>query len=227
MTVVDEYLDFSMKVNELVSANMLGLSINADTYDRKIIYNNILKEDVSVRGFDFRGVSKMKISGMITKDELETTITFNNTMSKKRIYFTIAHEIIHYLYHLDDDTLFFTDTSESLKYSETDMLPEFQANIGASILLLPDAALIYELKKGTSPKMISDKYGVSKSALLRRLIQTMQGEFDASYTAAYKTADKMINQYSKKGKSVMKILGENLENKTIQRNPFYEAIRVQ
>lgn len=51
------------------------------------------------------------------------------------------------MYHLDSENKVFTDTKDTLSYSLADILPEFQANIGASSILLPEPVLINELKK--------------------------------------------------------------------------------
>ena len=115
----------------------------------------------------------------------------------------------------------FTDTKESLSYSYVDLLPDFQANIGASVLLLPEPVLIRELKNGSTPYLISEKYGISEAALFMRLTQLMQGNFEASYLAASKTANKIMTGNSKRTSST---LAENLEKKVLYTNPFYEAI---
>lgn len=145
-------------------------------------------------------------------------------MSRKRINFTIAHEIIHFLYHINQENHTFFDTRETLKLTDEDYLVEFQANVGASAILLPDSVLIFELKQGTKPSEISDKYGISESAFSRRLTQTMEAEFAASHDAAYRTTMKIMNKYGNAGKSTMMELGRNLERKIVYANPFYEAL---
>lgn len=97
--------------------------------------------NVALRAFPFSGKARSRISGMIVKYEHETTISYNSHMSSKRINFTVSHELIHFLYHLTDENNLFTDTKDSLKYTDTDLLPEFQANIGASAILLPDPVM--------------------------------------------------------------------------------------
>lgn len=220
----DEYLDFSSKINEYISALMLGLDIGVDGYNYDLMWQQIEAKGVRIRPFPFNGPARSRISGIIVKDLAETTIGFNSNMSAKRINFTVSHEIIHYLYHLSDEHHMFTDTKASLAYTDIDILPEFQANVGASAILLPDPVLIYVLKEGESPYTISSKYGISESALSLRLIQTMQAEFDASYNAAAKTNHIIMNRHGLNGKKVMQELGHNLERKIIMSNPFYEAI---
>lgn len=219
----EEFLSFSYKINEFISATMLGLEMNVENYDRKLIWDNIINKGIQVRPFPFNGVARHSISGMIVKDNEETTLTYNSNMSLKRQNFTISHELTHFLYHLDDENHFFTDSKSTLNYSSSDMLLEFQANIGASAILLPDPVFIHELKKGSSIGQLSNKYCISESAIYVRLLQTMQGHFEANYDAATKTATKIMKG---RAKVSMRQLGCNLENKIIYINPFYEAICV-
>ncbi|WP_375179864.1 ImmA/IrrE family metallo-endopeptidase [Enterococcus rotai] len=217
----DEYLAFSSKINEFISANMLGMNLNVNSYKYNYIWEEIAKRKVNIRSFPFEKSARRSISGMIVRDSYETTLAYNANMSTKRKNFTISHELIHYLYHLNDENNMFTDTKETLAYSLADLLPEFQANIGASSILLPEPVLINELKKGTSPYFISEKYGISEQAIYMRLLQQMQASFEASYHAASNTASKIMNGNSKR---LAIDLGKNLEQKIIYSNPFYEAI---
>lgn len=217
----EEYLAFSSKINEHISAYMLGMDMNVKEYNHNYLWEEITKGGIVVRSFPFEKTARRAISGMIVKDEHETTLTYNSNMSKKRQNFTISHELIHGIYHLNDDNRMFTDTKDSLNYSTADLLPEFQANIGASAILLPEPVLINELKEGTAPYHISSKYGISEQAIYMRLVQQMQASFEASYHAASKTANKIMNGYSK-GTAIE--LGKNLEQKTLYTNPFYEAL---
>lgn len=220
-TESEEYLNFSNRINEYISANIFGLGLSVKNYSFKYLWEEITSKGVTIRPFPFEGAARRAISGMIVKDQNEVTLTYNSNMNKKRQNFTISHELIHFLYHLDDDNKMFTDTKESLTYSLTDLLPEFQANIGASSILLPEPVLINELKTGTSPYLISEKYGISEKAIYMRLQQQMQASFEASYYAASHTANKIMSGNSKR---LGIELGTNLEKKTLYTNPFYEAI---
>lgn len=218
---LEEYLNFSCKINELISAHMLGLNLTVKDYKFIHLWDEIIKAEVKLRSFCFERCARRSISGMIIKDEYEVTIVYNGNMGEKRVNFTVSHELVHYLFHLNDTDNFFTDTKDSLEYSSLDMLPEFQANIGASAILIPDPVLIHELKAGSAPYQISDKYGISENALYIRLVQQMQAHFGAQYHAASRTANMIMSGQSKKS---MIDLGANLENKHIYSNPFYEAL---
>lgn len=223
MSVVEEYLDFSLKINKFISAHMLGLGLSVKDYHFKYLWEEIIRDSVNIRSFCFEKRARQSISGMIVKDEYEITVVFNGNMGEKRINFTVSHELIHYLFHLNETNSLFTDTKASLEYSGSDMLPEFQANIGASALLIPDTTLIYELKNGLAPYNISNKYGISEQALYRRLVQQMKANFGAPHQAASKTAARIMTGQSK---NTMISLGTNLEDKHIHTNPFYEALQI-
>lgn len=219
----EEFLKFSNEINKYISAHMLGMDLTVNTYDYNYIWEEIISKGIQVRAFPFEKTARRAISGMIVKDKHEITLAYNSNMSGKRKNFTISHELIHSLYHLNDENKVFTDTKESLTYSLADMLPEFQANIGASAILIPEPVLINELKSGVSPYNISNKYKISEAALYMRLVQSMQGNFEASYMAASKTANKIMSGNSKRTAIT---LASNLEEKNLFNNPFYEALCV-
>ena len=66
------------------------------------------------------------------------------------------------------------------------MIYEFQANIGASAILIPDIVLFRLLKEEWNLSQLSTHYRISESALYVRLIQTMQAHFGVSFISAKK-----------------------------------------
>ncbi|MEI5992889.1 ImmA/IrrE family metallo-endopeptidase [Candidatus Enterococcus mansonii] len=221
---IDEYLSFSDKINDYISAVMVANNIGYENYDCSYIWDLVKAKGVSMRGFPFDGVARDRISGMIVKDSLETTIGFNQTMSEKRKNFTISHEIVHYLFHMNEDNTIFTDTDRSLHYSYNEVLHEFQANIGASAILVPDVVLFRFLKKGWNLSQLSQQFGISESALYIRLIQTMQANFGVSFVAAKANADAIRYKFSGKGQHSAVELGTNLEARLFRTNRFIEAL---
>jgi Zn-dependent peptidase ImmA (M78 family) len=217
----EEYLNFSNKINEYISAYMLGVDMNLKEYNFNYMWEEIISKGISVRPFPFERAARRSISGMIVKDDYEVTLAFNANMPAKRKNFTISHELTHFLYHLNNSNRIFTDTKETLNYSFADLLPEFQANIGASAILLPDAVFIRELKDGTNPAFISKTYGISENAIYIKLVQLMQANFEASFGAASTTANRIMRGNFP---NIEKTLGNNLEKKLINSNPFYEAL---
>lgn len=221
---IDEYLSFSDKINDYISAVMVANTIGYEDYEYSYIWDFVKAKGVSIRGFPFTGVARDRISGMIVKDPLETTIGFNQNMNEKRKNFTISHEITHFLFHLNENNTVFTDTERSLHYSYNEVLHEFQANIGASAILIPDIVLFRFLKQGWNLAQLSSKFGISESALYIRLIQTMQANFGVSFVAAKANADNIRYKFSGKGQHCATELGTNLENKLYKTNRFIEAL---
>lgn len=221
---IDEYLSFSDKINDYVSAVMIANNIGYEEYDHTYVWDFIKSKGVAIRCFPFYGVAKERISGMIVKDSLETTIGYNQNMSKKRKNFTISHEITHYLFHMNEENPIFMDTKKSLHYSYNEVLHEFQANIGASAILIPDVVLFRHLKNGWNLNQLSTQFGISESALYIRLIQTMQAYFGVNFIAAKKNADTIRYKFYGKGKVAATELGTNLEKHLIQTNRFIEAL---
>jgi Zn-dependent peptidase ImmA (M78 family) len=221
---IDEYLSFSDKINDYISAVMVANNIGYENYDCSYLWDYVKSKGVFMRGFPFDGVAKDRISGMIVKDDLETTIGFNQNMSEKRKNFTISHEITHYLFHMNENKTIFTDTEQSLHYSYNEELHEFQANIGASAILVPDIVLFRFLKKGWNLAQLSHHFGISESALYIRLIHTMQANFGVSFVAAKMNADTIRYKFSGKGQRAAVELGTNLEARLFKTNRFIEAL---
>lgn len=221
---IEEYLNFSTKIDNYLSAVMIANDLNYTNYNYAHIWSIIKAKGVAIRGFSFDGLAKHRISGMIVKDHLETTIGFNQHMNENRINFTISHEIIHYLFHLNEIDTVFMDNQHSSHHSYSELLHEFQANIGASAILIPNIVLFRSLKDGYNLNQISIQFGISVSALYIRLIQTMQANFNASFIAAKKNADAIRYNYPKKGVSIAIELGKNLEERLYETNHFIEAL---
>ncbi len=108
--------------------------------------------------FDF---SNNNISGVIDKEE--KSITINKSQSYKRKLFTIAHEIGHLcLGHkaVVDYRLFTSNYDRE----------EYQANLFASMLIMPKEEVAKAWRKHKNLEKLSDKFEVSKSAVAIRLL---------------------------------------------------------
>lgn len=220
---VDEYLHFSQLINSELALMMLDSEMNSENYNRQVVWAQILQRGVQIRGYRFPGKSRGVISGMIVKDELETTLTYNMSMPINHQNFTISHEMTHFLHHMKSGTGMFSDTKDCLEYSPVEMIQEFQANIGASAILIPDAVLIAELKKGTAPVHLSKRYGISEAALYMRLAQTMHTHIGSSWDLSRKSASRMVNTNAT---GSLRTLGHNWEKIAIYADPFYELLAI-
>lgn len=171
---VNQYIDFSIKINNYISTIMSDNKISCEEYSYSHIWDLVKSQGVAIRGFNFEKIASERISGILFQDNLETTITFNQQLDDKDKNFTISHEIIHYLFHKSEQQVIFIDTQKNVRdFYHTD-LHEFQANIGASVILIPDQVLIHCLEKGWSVTKLSDHFGISEHQLYERFIQMMQ-----------------------------------------------------
>lgn len=205
-----EYTHFSSTINNYISAKMTDKGISYDEYNYSYIWDLVKLQGVVFREFCFEGVASERISGMLVCDYLETTIGVNQKLDEKSKIFTISHEIIHYLFHVNSENAIFTDTPKNFCYSSQEILQEFQANIGAAAVLIPEVIFIHYLKKGWSIQQLSDHFSMPESILYKRLIQTMQVNFDVSFLTAKKYADDICYRFEQKGRKISTEIGTEL-----------------
>lgn len=208
---VNEYVCFSDEINNYLSAIMIDNKISHEEYHYFYIWELVKSQGVSIRGFDFKETTSECIFGMLVEDQLEPTIVFNQQLDVNTKNFVISHEIIHYLFHKNEKNVVFIDTKESLKNHGRKTLQEFQANIGASAILMPDEVLIYFLKKGWSLVQLSNSFALSEEDIAIRLIQIMQANFELSFRTAKNHADDIRYHFNEKGKTTAILLATELE----------------
>ncbi|WP_430602758.1 hypothetical protein IGJ02_000053 [Enterococcus sp. DIV0724b] len=179
-----EYVDFSVKLNDYISTFMLDNGISCEEYKYSQIWELVQSQGVTIRGFKFNDIASGPIAGLLIQDRLETTIGFNQELDEKSKNFAISHEIIHYLFHMDGKNQLFFDTAKNMKQWHHQELHEFQANIGASMILIPDSVLFYSLEKGWNISQISTTFGLSEEALTSRLILMRQANLWDSFKSA-------------------------------------------
>jgi Zn-dependent peptidase ImmA (M78 family) len=121
------------------------------------------------------------LSGFLYHDEHHAVIGVNNSHSKVRQRFTIAHELGHFLLHQNDslhvDRAVHAKFRDSLSKQGTN-IDEIEANLFAAELLMPRIFLAQDLEKIDVVDILDDqffghlaqRYNVSAQALLLRLI---------------------------------------------------------
>lgn len=124
------------------------------------------------------------VSGMLVINASGATIGYNNAEPKKRIRFTIAHEIGHFVLHNNNTSKVFVDnqlkvhfrSNESQQDSEKAQM-EFEANTFAAALLMPEAQLLEYIKQldldlgdDEGLNALANKFMVSTSAMYYRLV---------------------------------------------------------
>ncbi|MBP1045107.1 ImmA/IrrE family metallo-endopeptidase [Enterococcus sp. BWM-S5] len=100
-------------------------------------------------------------------------IFINPKMSKNRFNFSICHEVSHCYYDVSKTEVsqtFFNMEENPTYYTEDELLTEELANLSASIIMLPDISLLKNLYTTKSFYSIAEEYGMSRSALWRRLV---------------------------------------------------------
>ncbi|MEI8390372.1 MAG: ImmA/IrrE family metallo-endopeptidase [bacterium] len=158
-------IDLSISNHKISSAMelMQKLSINSFPVDLKIILQNynIELENTSFDNDD--------ISGMLIKNNEKYKVVVNQNHSQTRKNFTIAHELGHYFLHKDlkdkfEDRIFFRGAvSDNL---------EFQANIFAGELLMPEAEFKKQIQSGINTiEELAAYFDVSTLALRVRAKQ--------------------------------------------------------
>lgn len=179
-----EYVDFSIKLNNYISTFMSDNGISYEDYNYSHIWKLIQSQGVTIRGFKFKAIASGQIAGLLIQDQFETTIGYNQGLDEKSKNFAISHEIIHYLFHMNNKNQLFFDTTKNLEQWYQDEWQESQANIGASMILIPDSVLFYFLKKGWTISRVATVFGLSEQGLTSRLVLTMQASLGYSFTSA-------------------------------------------
>lgn len=208
---LNEYIAFSTKINDYISTIMRENKISCEEYRYTHVWEVVKSQGVAIRGFDFEGIASKRISGMLFQDSLETTIVFNQQLNNQNKKFVISHEIVHYLFHKTDENVVFVDSHKDIQSSSHKELREFQANIGASAILIPDRVLVHFLKKGWGLAQLSDHFEISENHLSGRLIQMMQANLGLCLKVAKNHVDCIRYQSDKKGSRNAFLIAVELE----------------
>jgi Zn-dependent peptidase ImmA (M78 family)/transcriptional regulator with XRE-family HTH domain len=163
-------------------------------------------------GFVFKAPFKQAdISGFCLIDRAHPIIYLNNSTTKTRQIFSLMHELAHILLGVNGISKFDTSYIERLPNAER-QLEQFCNQLAAEVLI-PSADLAQQIKslpqdvEQTSEEqfaMLANRYGVSREAVLRRLLdQTLVSqafyEKKAKFWASQKKAGSGGNWYSNQG----------------------------
>lgn len=135
-----------------------------------------------------------EVSGVLVVEGNKGTIGYNNSNSRVRQRFTIAHELGHLMQHVDfnnNPKEFFVDKDfivkfrSDKKYSPREITQEREANAFAAAILMPQKFIMDELKKS--------KYrGLNENSLIEHLARV----FEVSVPAmTYRLSDLNIYHY--------------------------------
>lgn len=122
------------------------------------------------------------VSGvLVIDDEGQATIGYNPSETRKRIRFSIAHELGHYILHSNRSKGIFMDKMMFRKnirlYNKKEERIEIEANYFAADLLMPKTLLLEQVKMldpyaddEQNITYLANKFDVSVSAMTYRLI---------------------------------------------------------
>lgn len=149
-------------------------------------------EDVDFLDYSFDKHLNTKMLGSISKTCGEILITTNKNLHLERKNFTKMHEIIHYYIDIPyiSDTYSLSDMVLEKGYLPEDIPKEYRANVGASILLANDCALLFAIHKFNSFNEVAGYFFMSKSALHNRIKEYLVFMCNCTPYYAYKVVYK-------------------------------------
>lgn len=145
---------FPINIRELLNK----LDIKVIPYDFSNLEKNLYKNQVMERGVILGAV-------VSTKDEIG--IFYRKDDPEVRIRFTLAHELAHCCLHPDD-------VKEHIEFRNDSKNPdakEYEANVFAGELLIPEEPLKYAITNLINPKIeyLTEIFGVSAHVMQARL----------------------------------------------------------
>lgn len=168
----DIYFEASDLANELASEASKYYSKDINTIKCFDIENYVAEtNDIEIIQYDFQEQLRNKMLGSTSKIFDEVLITINKNLFPERKNFTTMHEIIHFYKDIPfaEEGHTFSDMISENGYFPEDLLKEYRANIGASILMANDYALEYALRKFSTFEEVANYFFMSKSALHNRI----------------------------------------------------------
>lgn len=163
------------KVSNLVNSFILKKEIDYTDYKWFMYFNDIVEaNDIEVFPHEFTKTSQGGVSGMLVKDSLGISLSYNPLDIRFRQNFSKCHELSHFILHIDshNENMIFKDMSSS--YDDVSSEVEIEANIAASIILLPDILLVKLMKTSISFPKMSEILEMTQAALYVRLVQFLE-----------------------------------------------------
>lgn len=136
---------------------------------------------VEIRKHPYKGNSDL--SGILVRDQGKVVVGINSNHHEHRQRFSIAHEIGHYLLH--EGNKVFVDREYKVNFRDSNSslgtnIQEIEANIFASLLLIPENLLLKDLSRyeidvqdqediQKFAETLADKYNVSPTSMMLRL----------------------------------------------------------
>lgn len=174
----DTYLYLQGKLTPLIEkiSNALGVPLNYLTHWEVVSY--FRSQGVKFDNYGLPDDLKEYIAGMLVVRRKNVKISVNQHMYKVRQNFSRMHELIHLIDDVDlnVDCQSFSSILKNSGYNEEEQYKEVKADIGASILMLNDWALMHAIANGASSNSIQRDFGISKGALWYRISDFLEFE---------------------------------------------------
>lgn len=149
-----------------------------------------------VLGYEFHPM----IVGKHSKNKLWANITFvddfaiilynKSNKNRGRQHYSICHEISHaVLEHHKNGTQVFAELVDTGNYSEDERIIEYEANVGASLLMLNDEALEICIEEGLTFFDICNRFQMSYKALEVRLYNFFKFNYECNDYFANRIAE--------------------------------------
>lgn len=169
-----------------------------------------LSDDLIIAPYDFKNVLGKIMSGSVCYFEGYYMISYNSNaelISSRRMKFSICHEIYHYLYHCKNELIekrTFNDLISSNGYDSSELIYEEEANLGASMMMMNDAALYHLLSEEYRFAELVHNFECSISALRVRLHTYLIYKIGyANYRYVWDIIDKFQNDKIKLHKQIV------------------------
>lgn len=148
-------------------------------------------------GYDFPKSLNM-FGGMTIKNSDGILVGYNTTHCVERCNFSMMHETFHALNHMGNSKkiLQCSNIFERSTYTLEQIYQEIEADIGSSIFLINDIALIFQILLRHSCSYICKYFGMSKLALKLRIINFLYFNCSLSYTASNLYAERFLEGHS-------------------------------
>ena len=167
---------------------------NVDVHELK--HYHYVKYCEEVLGYEFHPM----IVGKHSRNKLWANITFvddfaiilynKSTNNRGRVHYSISHEISHaVLEHHKNGTQVFAEMVDAGNYSEDERIIEYEANIGASLLMLNDKALEKCIEYDLTFFSICNKFQMSYKALEVRLYNYFKFNYECRDYLANRIAE--------------------------------------
>ncbi|MBC1474951.1 ImmA/IrrE family metallo-endopeptidase [Listeria grandensis] len=192
----DEYFKIAELVNEVISkiASFSKIDIEGLRWYHIKAYADKI-DNLEIFPYEFSESTSKALSGFVKNCSGVYLLSYNTNqeINSGRQHFTFCHEFYHYLFHFDGTSgnLSFSDLIHKDQYSQDESPKEIEANIGASLFLINDFALLRLLDCNYSFSQLCSRFEVSYSCMWNRLMDYLTFKLELNWDVSFK----IVNAY--------------------------------